>query len=234
MLYITTKDQYFKYLDEGYGSPNKQVNSMLKGIQDASILYEISKSNGLAIADIGGGDSRIFNKLKESNRCYIIDRFEGVGSGPIKVIEIPGVTSIVSAMGEFSKDVPEDYFDAMVSISVLEHVPNNGVTPYFQDIARCLKSGGRTFHAVDLFIGDNENRGSRDRIAAIISAVEKSGLKWLGKNLLDSKVVFRSSFASMSDAELWRMCREWWKTPDAEKRVKESQFVNLMVGCYKP
>lgn len=228
MLGITTKAQYFSYLDEGYGDSDY---STLKGIQDTCIAHELGNSKDLTIADIGGGHSRIFNKLSATNKCYVIDRFEGVGNGPVKVADLKNVTSIVALIGEFSKDVPDNFFDTMVSISVLEHVPNEGLKPFFLDVARCMKSGGKTFHAVDLCLGDKKHAGVGAKISAITVAVEQAGLKWLGDNLLDSEVVFRSSFASMSDLQLWK---SWRKPPALEALVKENQVVNLMVGCYKP
>jgi len=45
-------------------------------------------------------------------------------------------------------DYPDQSFDAVSCISAIEHIPNDGDTPAIKEIARVLKTAGRTFVSV--------------------------------------------------------------------------------------
>ncbi|MBU0568822.1 class I SAM-dependent methyltransferase [bacterium] len=178
MFDIISKDEYFTWLEAGLADKS---NHTLKGIQDAwiiSIMEERSQgSSGCKIAEIGGGDSRILLRLKNYNECWNIDKFEGLGQGPKKDPQMPGVRSMYSYMGDFDESVPSNYFDVVFSISVVEHVLNEKVEPFFADCCRILKPGGMMAHAIDVYIFDVP--GNLERLDLYRSAVETAGLEWV-------------------------------------------------------
>jgi SAM-dependent methyltransferase len=53
-------------------------------------------------------------------------------------------------LGDFDASLPSDSFDAIFSISVLEHVPVANIAAVCADMFRLLKSGGRLIHTLDL------------------------------------------------------------------------------------
>ena len=62
----------------------------------------------------------------------------------------PSIKYVFSRMGKFDKQLPEDYFDCIYSISTLEHIPLEYRLDVFKDMHRCLKPGGRQLHTIDL------------------------------------------------------------------------------------
>lgn len=53
-------------------------------------------------------------------------------------------------LGEFSKDLPDNYFDLVFSVSVLEHVPFSEIDKVCDDMARIVRPGGFTAHSIDV------------------------------------------------------------------------------------
>lgn len=61
-------------------------------------------------------------------------------------------------MGEFSEELPENYFDMVFSVSVLEHVPIDWLENVIKDIHRILKKGGISCHSIDVIPGSDSYR----------------------------------------------------------------------------
>jgi len=126
----------------------------LKIYQDL-LVFSFLKSNvgaGSKLLDLGGGDSRILNYFKDEMECWNIDKLEGVGNGPTDV-ETSGIRLIYDYMGNFNKELPDEYFDLVFSISTLEHVPADDIENYsniLKDINRVLKPGGISLHCIDV------------------------------------------------------------------------------------
>lgn len=53
-------------------------------------------------------------------------------------------------LGRSAGDLPDAYFDAVFSVSVLEHVPESDYAAMWRDIGRITKPGGWTFHSLDV------------------------------------------------------------------------------------
>lgn len=56
---------------------------------------------------------------------------------------------IQGLLGQFSPDVPDGAFDACVSSSVLEHLPEDQILNVCQDMFRVLQPGGWALHSID-------------------------------------------------------------------------------------
>lgn len=52
-------------------------------------------------------------------------------------------------MGDFSESLPESYFDALFSVSALEHAPVDSLDAVYSDSYRVLQKGGKMFHTID-------------------------------------------------------------------------------------
>ena len=131
-------------------------NCRLKVYQDLLILSFIIENipKKSKILEIGGGDSRIINHLKNEYQCYNIDKLEGLGNGPEK-IDTNGFLLVPDYMGNFNAQLANNSFDFVFSISALEHVPIGDVKIFeniYHDIQRVLKPGGFSLHAFDVVI----------------------------------------------------------------------------------
>jgi ubiquinone/menaquinone biosynthesis C-methylase UbiE len=151
-------DLFFKnnYDMELYGKKIDPDYTGMKRYQDLMVYSFIIQNipKGSKILDIGGGDSRILKRLKNDYECWNIDKLEGVGGGPVKA-DTTGFKLVRDYMGNFNKELPDNYFDLVMSISTLEHVPNNDTKVYeniLKDINRVLKPGGYSLQLIDILL----------------------------------------------------------------------------------
>lgn len=193
------KREMFDWWDAGFVD-TKARN--LKSFQDAWIMAELGQSNGLNIAEIGGGDSRLLRHLAPNNTCVNIDKLKGLGVGPKEVPEIPGVEVVRSYMGEFDESLEDGSFDAIFSISVIEHVPDKMLAICFADMARLLKPGGRMLHAIDIYLYDEPTVMTRiDAYRAVVTNPEL-GLQWAKAPAIGETTRFRADYVTNSDHQL--------------------------------
>lgn len=134
-----------KEIDSGYCD--------LKVYQDlltfSFILQNIKP--GSKILEIGGAESRILKFFSKEMECWNLDKLEGIGNGPTK-INSDGFRLISDYIGNFNKELPDNYFDLVFSISTFEHIPIEDEALFENirlDIERLLKNGGLSFHCID-------------------------------------------------------------------------------------
>lgn len=137
-----------------YGEYVNPLTSDLKRYQDLLIFSFIRKNLkiGSKIMEVGGGISRILARLSKDYECWNIDKLEGLGNGPINASQV-NVKLIKSYIGEFSEDIPSNYFDLVFSVSALEHVPESDPSFFFNiidDIDRVMSRNGVSIHAFDI------------------------------------------------------------------------------------
>lgn len=109
---------------------------------------------GARLLEIGGGNSRVLAHLARDYECWNVDKFEGVGNGPLEAREA-GYRIVRDYMGSYSPELPEDYFDLVFSISTLEHVPDADTArldAVLDDMDRVLKPGGLSLHSLDILL----------------------------------------------------------------------------------
>lgn len=139
-----------------FGEVLNPLDVDLKRYQDL-LAYAFIKENvppGSKIAEVGGGVSRLLKKMSDEYECWNIDKLEGVGNGP-KAVNLPNVRMVRDYVGNFNTELPDNYFDMVFSISVLEHVPQDDERFFKRivyDIQRILKSGGLSFHLFDVVV----------------------------------------------------------------------------------
>jgi SAM-dependent methyltransferase len=223
MLDIITKEEYFGWIDKGYASAERYA---LKEVQDAFILSMLLKYKNLKIAEVGGGQSRILSNLSQHHECWNIDKLEGDGNGPTRYIRIPKVKLIKCFLGDFSKQLPKNYFDVVFSISVVEHIPPDCLVRFFEDIARILKPGGISMHAIDVYLGDSDYPKINQQIEIYRSISEKGQipLDFIEKPVIDATTQFKCRYATNSDNVIYR----WNKSvPKIQKMRNHCQSVSI-------
>ncbi|MEG3895513.1 glycosyltransferase [Microcoleus sp. SVA1_B6] len=128
----------------------------LKLYQDL-LAYNFIVNNvppGSKVLEVGGGNSRVIEALKQDYECWNIDKFEGSGNGPREANTTTGYRLIFDYMGHFNAELPSNYFDCVFSISALEHVPETEETfkNICDDINRVLNPDGFSLHCFDIVI----------------------------------------------------------------------------------
>jgi ubiquinone/menaquinone biosynthesis C-methylase UbiE len=134
----------------------------LKDVQDAYILSRLRGAEGNTILEVGGGCSRVLPRLAKNNECWLVDKYEGGGNGPLQPLADEGIRVVRGYMGEFDRVIPDGYFDFLFSISVVEHIPWDRLEDFFRDCARVLKPGGFMFHAIDTYLFDTGDAPSAE------------------------------------------------------------------------
>ena len=132
----------------------------LKVYQDLLVYNFITKNlpKGSKLLEIGGGNSRVLQALKQDYECWNLDKFEGLGNGPNQIKAAENCRIILDYIGQFNSELPEQYFDCVFSISTLEHISENETNfqHITQDIDRILKPQGLSLHCFDVVIRKSE------------------------------------------------------------------------------
>jgi hypothetical protein len=222
MFSVITKEEYWNWWDAGVVTGGKGT---LKDIQDAFAHFHLKDIKGSRICEVGGGDSRILSKLSSTNECWNVDKFDGQSGGPAKLVPQPGVRVAKTYLGEFSPELPDEYFDVVFSISVVEHIPFESYEKVIQDCVRVLKPGGVMMHAIDVYIPDaSDESGTRDflrkRIDLYLKTVAfgRGHLSWLSPPTIDRNVAASARFACNQVDEL----RNWNKVVPNMRHVRET------------
>ena len=160
-FFTYSKNPHFAYFKDNeqdlYGTKIDKTFCDLKVYQDL-LVYTFIKDNipkGSKILKIGGGDSRILRVINDDYECWNADKLEGLGSGPTS-IETTGFRLVKDYIGNFNKEIPENYFDFVFSISALEHSPEDEATlrNICLDIDRVMKNNALSLHCFYIVIKD--------------------------------------------------------------------------------
>lgn len=201
----------------------------LKTVQDLAVFSYLQDMQGLVIAEIGGGDSRILRALSRLNSCYNIEKFEGADGGPRDEIVLENVQNLHAFVGERSGVIPAEFFDVVFSVSVVEHVPDNRLDDFLAEGVDLLKPGGLWLHAIDLYLEDEPSEYWRKRYARYRAWVDHPRLTPLGP-VLDEPLRFRNDIASNPD----HVMHSWARiVPQLDGLRQVAQSVSLLMALRK-
>lgn len=232
MYHFITKHEYCEALDivEIGNATQKNCHFGLKHAQDACTLHKILPLPAGKVAEIGGGISRTLPFLYSKGwACWNIEPFEGAGNGPRKSCSLTGVECVNSYLGAFSPLLKDAEFDLVYSISVIEHVADADLTAFFQDMFRILKPGGQAWHAIDVYLRDENDHTVAQRTAAVFKAALDAGFKPIQEeDMPESR--FCCAYASNPDLVM----RQWNQSvPSLQAKRAVSQSVSLILGLNK-
>jgi SAM-dependent methyltransferase len=209
----------------------------LKTIQDIAafdtVMNRITAQLGedFSVADVGGDQTRILPMLVDAApnvRGTIIDTWaESIGNGTVGRPEPSAGVSITECLmgSEQSRSlIPDATFDAVVSISVLEHVPIENLANVFVDCLRVCRPGGIVAHFVDIHL--SETRDNK-RGQAYIDAL-KEAFNGPAADFDDWR--FKPGYASNPDDIMFR----WGKRGNNMARRAQNQAVCLVIEMQKP
>ena len=111
-----------------------------------------SLPEGGKVLEIGGGGSRLGKALARRFDYTNLDPLAGAGSGPTDVPPDHPGRLVRAGLGDFSPALPDAAFDAVISVSALEHAPDapDAWRDMAADLARLAKPGGLHLHLFDV------------------------------------------------------------------------------------
>jgi hypothetical protein len=112
---------------------------------------------GGRLIEIGGGVPLVAGVLAELGyQVTLVDPYDGGGNGPVEyeqyVQQFPNVQIIKDFFGPDLRELGSTPFDAVYSVSVLEHIPPAEIPTIFAGIREFLRPGGYSIHCVDSVI----------------------------------------------------------------------------------
>lgn len=162
---LATVDELFQYKSQGWELeefPGYTPDQWGIKAHNRPWIKEIGQfAKGQKIIEVGGGYSLLPGYLakKYGVEAWIGDDY-GMGAGnriwsrwgdprdlPKKY---PSVKYVFEPFGAFSQEYPDGYFDRIYTVSTLEHIPRQHRLAVLKDMNRCLKSGGRQLHTIDI------------------------------------------------------------------------------------
>lgn len=129
----------------------------LKNYQRPWVVQQILDNfQGGRVLEIGADKCELADYLqKKGYEVWVIDPYSGVGGGTGKYKEIKRKFRKINVIrGVLHEDdsLPVDYFDAIYSCSVLEHIPFIDIAPTVEKVFKFLRAGGLSIHAIDFTI----------------------------------------------------------------------------------
>lgn len=230
MFDFLRKEFLWRALDAGYlDKLDNKISYQLKTAQDLSIYEILRDKENLDIAEIGGGNSRILRRLAQKNRCVNIEKFEGLNAGPGREIVIEGVRNLHAYIGDFDECVPEEGFDVAFSVSVVEHIEDDGLEDFYSDVLRILKPGGLFLHAIDMYVQNEPMEYAAKRLSSYRRMLDDDRVKPLGEV---REVIARFDCSMVSNPD--NIMHGWnLYAPHLSELRQLSQNVSLIIGGVK-
>ena len=151
--YATVRD-YCDSVDEMRGLAT--MSGDLKNVQRPWAVKAIlgMVQRGSRILEIGAGEPWIADTLSRAGyEVWIVDPYESSCSGPGAMarfmLECPDVRFIRDVFTDQLPDLPPATFDCIYSVSVLQHLEHESLRAMVRGIAKFLKAGGISLHAID-------------------------------------------------------------------------------------
>ena len=153
LSYATVQDFCDSY---DHMRPLAELNGDLKDVQRPwtlkTLLTVLPKSS--RVLEIGAGEPWVGDFLARlGHEVWVCDPYDGTGNGPVEFEryrrECPNINFVKAFFNDSALDLPQHFFDAIFSISVLEHVTADKLSALFAGIRKHLKPSGCSIHAVD-------------------------------------------------------------------------------------
>jgi SAM-dependent methyltransferase len=136
----------------------------LKQMGNLFCVNKIKQTKAIQILELGAGFNLFFDRRFGKDCEYWMADKSGFYEDDIFEVARKRRTNtnyIDTFLGEFSKDLPDNYFDLVFSVSVLEHVPLEDIDKVCDDMARIVRPGGFIAHSIDVTPGSTSKYGEK-------------------------------------------------------------------------
>ena len=162
---LATTEQLFHYKSNGFTLdefPGYTPNQWgIKAHNRPWIEANGRFSGGQKVMEVGGAYSLLPKYLGDKygveawigddfGICTDDERWSRWGDPRSLPEKYPSVKYVFKPFGKFDDKYPDGYFDCIFSVSTLEHIPYEYRLDVFKDMNRCLKTGGRQLHSIDV------------------------------------------------------------------------------------
>ncbi|OFZ72883.1 MAG: hypothetical protein A3K03_00650 [Bdellovibrionales bacterium RIFOXYD1_FULL_44_7] len=129
LILMTNSEQCF---DRFYDSLARKIFLGWVDIRKQAVITKFFKNrSGLRVLDLGSGTANISSRLVASNKVYAVDQSE-------LLLNQASRRGVITALGSFENiPHPDSYFDVVLMIDSIEHVPSREKA--FKEIKRVLK-----------------------------------------------------------------------------------------------
>jgi 2-polyprenyl-3-methyl-5-hydroxy-6-metoxy-1,4-benzoquinol methylase len=109
------------------------------------------------VLEFGGGEPIVSGLLAELGyETTLVDPYDGFGKGPTAyesfLQQFPHVRIVREYFRPSLPGLVPQFFDAILSVSVLEHLEGDSLTRCFDAIAEFLRPGGASIHCFDIIV----------------------------------------------------------------------------------
>lgn len=168
--------EYLWQIAKKYPALSNHPNT-LKPLGYAHMINLIESFYHERILEAGHGTgSFLFKLFKDKKEIWGLDdilddsQVNPQGLQYIKKIN-PEVKFVKGLLGEKNKELPDNYFDLVCSVSVIEHIPHENLNSVFEETYRILKPGGIVAHSYDVYF-DQDTK-------PVFDAFENNKFEWL-------------------------------------------------------
>lgn len=162
--------------------PLCQMNGDLKDVQRPWTVKAVMAAlpAGGRVLEIGGGIPLAAGALAELGYdVTLVDPYDGAGNGPIEyehyVAMFPHVRIVRALFTPALDGFEPGAFDAICSVSVLEHVHGEHLLDIFAGIRRFLRRGGASIHCVDSVVQGEGTEFHTRQLETILVEQERLG-----------------------------------------------------------
>ena len=173
------------------------------------------------LLEVGGGEPLVSDFLHQLGyQTTLIDPYDGSGHGPTEYElyckAFPKVRIIRDYLRSGLRALQGESFDAIFSISVLEHLSAEVLGSCFEAIQEFLRPGGRSVHCFDFILqgtGDSYDRESASRIFQSQAALSQTPPPALSELITELLHQLETFYLSAQGHQLWRCRRAYAEFP---------------------
>lgn len=144
-MLLWDRDKDFKYSDSySWG---------LKHLGYLWVYHQILEHNANCVLEVGAGYNTYLDRVLHEQTSYtMVDKHDYY---PYEIFQYANkkrnkCNYVEALLGDFSPKLKDRTFDAVVSVSAIEHHPIDQLDDLYNDMYRVLKSGGMIAHTIDV------------------------------------------------------------------------------------
>jgi SAM-dependent methyltransferase len=233
---ITLMAKYPQYCREGRDSDKSHAWG-LKAMGTLFCSDRVARLKPAKVLEVGAGWNRHFDThFGAATEYWMVDEASDIGwdkesreKFEVSMQKRQNTHFVRGLLGSFLPELPDQAFDMLFSISVIEHVPPEAKTNFYKDMFRVLKPGGMIVHSIDI---PDELPGRAE-----FEAIVRAGFRLPKKPDLRIRVRPTEGNPTLFE-DLWTVYNGYLGLNRADKWEKPSkvpgQYTTILVVAQKP